>query len=120
MTVGAYLKEKRNDKGLTLMCVAEIIGVTANYISLIERGKNTPNDEIITKLADLYEIDEDDLFERFDKVPASIMKEVKKYKYLRKAISEISRKEDITEQDKEDIYKSLLTWNERAMKEKDK
>ncbi|MGG4039015.1 helix-turn-helix domain-containing protein [Heyndrickxia ginsengihumi] len=53
-TVGKLLKLKRIELGLTLEKVANKVGVTANYISLIERGKNTPNADILDKLADLY------------------------------------------------------------------
>lgn len=119
MEVGLYLKQMRRQKYLTLAQVAEEIGVTANYVSLIERGKNTPNDEIISKLAKLYGIDEDDLFERFGKVSASVIEEIKKYGYLRKAILQIKNRKDIDESEKEELYKRLFIWHEKAIDEED-
>ncbi|NGY84902.1 helix-turn-helix transcriptional regulator [Bacillus megaterium] len=119
MEVGEYLKQIRRQKYLTLAQVAEEIGVTANYISLIERGKNTPNDELIEKIAKFYEIDEDGLFERFGKVSTSVMEEIKKYGYLRKAILQIKNRKDIKESEKEELYRRLFIWHDKAMYEED-
>ena len=52
-----YLKNQRIDMGKTLQEMSEIIGLSANYLSLIERGKNIPKkSETLKKLADGYKL----------------------------------------------------------------
>jgi DNA-binding XRE family transcriptional regulator len=47
---GTILKEKRERREITQSELAEMIGVTDVYISLIERDKRTPSIEVIKKL----------------------------------------------------------------------
>ena len=56
--------------------VAEQVGVTASMISLYEKGKNTPSKDVIKKLAELYNVDE--------QVFLKSLEEVKEYKKLDK------------------------------------
>lgn len=51
---GAYLKELRVNKGLTLRQLADLTGYTNSYLSQIETGKKgkMPTPELITKLAE--------------------------------------------------------------------
>lgn len=39
---GEYFKKLRNDKEFTQRQVAEVIGKTPMYVSLVEQGKNNP------------------------------------------------------------------------------
>lgn len=54
--IGQYLKEKRNEKKLTLNEVASMLGLTAGYISRIERGTSKPSEDVLKKLCNIYDI----------------------------------------------------------------
>ena len=54
MSIGQRLREKRHDAGLTLGQVGEHEGITAQYLSDLERGKNQPNTwSLLARLARL-------------------------------------------------------------------
>ena len=56
------LKEYRLKKQLTQIEVAENIGVSVDYISMLERGLRTPGFALSKKLAEFYGTTIEDLF----------------------------------------------------------
>ncbi len=56
MNIGQRLRQKRHDAGLTLGQVGDYAGITAQYLSDLERGKNQPNTwSLLARLARRYE-----------------------------------------------------------------
>jgi transcriptional regulator with XRE-family HTH domain len=118
MTIGKQLKKKRRQLGLTLEEVANAIGISANYVSLIERDKHVPNDEIITKLAELYKMDLDTLFKAFGKIPTPIVDELINNESLRKILLEISNDKRLTDEEKQNLSERLSYWYKKATEKK--
>src|SRR5690348_16257857 len=59
---GAYLKERRKEKGLTLKQVQNAATVSNAYISQIERGqRNPPHPDILKRLAEVYGVTHQEL-----------------------------------------------------------
>jgi putative transcriptional regulator len=59
------LKKIREFQGLTQQQVAERVGITKGYYSLIEngkRGKNGPSYDLATKIAEVFDMKPDDIF----------------------------------------------------------
>ncbi|MFA2720628.1 helix-turn-helix domain-containing protein [Bacillus paranthracis] len=109
--IGEYLRLKRLEKRRTLGDIASKVGVSANYISEIEKGmKNNPSDEIIVKLAEIFNINEDDLFQGFDRTPLSVRNEIKAHPSLAKALSELNHDDTIDQKQKEEFYNKLVYW----------
>lgn len=109
--IGEYLRLKRLEKRQTLGDIASKVGVSANYISEIEKGiKNNPSDEIIVKLAEIFNINEDDLFQGFDRTPLSVRNEIKAHPSLAKALSELNHDDTIDQKQKEEFYNKLVYW----------
>ncbi len=50
------MKELRAQKGLTLAAVAEALGIDSSYVSYLEHGKRQPSLPIAGKLAEIYEV----------------------------------------------------------------
>ncbi len=48
------LRLARFHRGLDLACAADELGISASYLSLIERRKATPRASIAKKVADFY------------------------------------------------------------------
>lgn len=61
---GAHLKYLRDAKGLTQRQVAEAAGISNPYLAQLERGqRNPPSREILTRLARVYHVSEQKLWE---------------------------------------------------------
>jgi transcriptional regulator with XRE-family HTH domain len=58
------MKRYRKIKGLSQEKLAEICGASANYIALIESGKNFPSIKMLSRISGALEIDELDLFDK--------------------------------------------------------
>ncbi|MBR4825797.1 MAG: helix-turn-helix transcriptional regulator [Spirochaetaceae bacterium] len=58
------MKYYRKKEGLSQAALAEKAGTAANYIALIEVGKNFPSLQMLEKIADALNIDALDLFDK--------------------------------------------------------
>lgn len=56
------LKKLRENKRMTQKEVSNEIGVTKEYIGMLENGKRNPSDSMKKKLAELYECNVTDIF----------------------------------------------------------
>jgi transcriptional regulator with XRE-family HTH domain len=116
--VGELLRLKRIEKEYTLEKVSSMIGVSINYISALEKGnKSNPSDDIVVKLAKLYELDEEDLFLAFKKVPLSTKQEVEEHPSLAKALSQIRNDKEMSHEKKEMLYGRMLYWYKKLSEE---
>lgn len=61
--IGRFLKELRNEKGLTQEMLAEKTGVSRRTVSRWETGSNLPDLVLLVELADFYEVDIREIFE---------------------------------------------------------
>ncbi|MGH2497332.1 MAG: helix-turn-helix domain-containing protein [Ktedonobacteraceae bacterium] len=62
---GKRLRYLRRDRDLTQEQLAELTGLSVNFISLVETGHSSPTAETISKLAKGLGVNEGELF-RFD------------------------------------------------------
>lgn len=71
--LGGIIKEERKSKKITQRELAVLIGVDFSYISKIENGNSqTPSKEVLTKIANTLEIDQELLFIKGGQVPEDI------------------------------------------------
>jgi len=63
--IGNYLKSIRNDKGLSQMDFASLIGVNPQNISAIERGEVSPTLFWLHNLCEAIEMPQDKFFQEF-------------------------------------------------------
>ena len=73
--VGSFLRNERSRTGLSLFKVAKQVGITGNYLSLIERGIQAPSDVILVALGNFYNLDLEGLFNMYGRVYDSSIKE---------------------------------------------
>lgn len=64
MCLANNMKRYRKVKGFSQEKLAEQAGASANYIALIECGKNFPSLKMLDKIADALEVDSLDLFDK--------------------------------------------------------
>ncbi|WP_300869651.1 helix-turn-helix domain-containing protein [uncultured Clostridium sp.] len=101
---GSKIREYREKKEYTLKEVAEKIGVTLNYISLIERGLRVPCDDILYKLSEVLEVE---IFSLYNKIPPSFLDNDNTKPNLFKMICEIERNKEINTEDKKFLLGNL-------------
>lgn len=72
MAFGEYVKQKRQEKGITLRGLAEKLGIVPSYMSDIENNKrNAPNQDILKKMIEVLELNEEESNELLDLAAAS-------------------------------------------------
>jgi transcriptional regulator with XRE-family HTH domain len=60
---GSRLKAIRLDRGLTQDELAELVGISVDFLSLIERGINSPGFEVLERMADRLDMQVRELFD---------------------------------------------------------
>ncbi len=73
MGFGSYLRAKREERQLTLLDVAERVGISVAYLSRIEREReNAPKDELIQKICDVLGLAPDGAFTAAQRLPPDL------------------------------------------------
>ncbi len=63
VNVGKNIKRLRRERRITQMELAETLGVTAQAVSKWETKANSPDIALIPKIAELFDVSIDELFE---------------------------------------------------------
>lgn len=56
------LKSFRENQGLKQFEAAEKLGITNDYLSMIENGKRSPSNKLTFRMAELYGVKPEDIF----------------------------------------------------------
>lgn len=89
--LGEYLKQLRKKKNLTTRGVGELLGISSNYVSEIERGMKSPSDKLLRELANLYGVDEDELFALAERVSLRVQEFIMQEKDFQLLIGDIAK-----------------------------
>jgi len=106
-TIGNELRGMRQLKKLQVKDVAKDIGVSSTYISEIERNNKVPSNDLIEKMATIYNINERRLFKGFKVLPDSMVYELTSEYGLYDIIFELSENESFTREQKDEFYKKV-------------
>lgn len=105
---GDYLRSLRKDTGLSLFKVAKSNHISGNYLSLLERGKQSPSDTVIYNLSHYYEIPPADLFKLYGKLePQEKARILSAPQNLRVLLTQLSIDKRLSETEVNDIYDEL-------------
>lgn len=63
--LGPKIRELRKERGLTLVELSQKIGLTASYLSRIERSVTSPSLESLARLAEAFQLTIAELFGEF-------------------------------------------------------
>ncbi|MGG0794790.1 helix-turn-helix transcriptional regulator [Brevibacillus laterosporus] len=86
---GMFVKNLRKQNYKTIEDVAKHIGVSINFISLIERGQKQPSDLVISGYAEYFGVDEILLYEKLDKLSPHIKNTLEEHSGFKKLVSEL-------------------------------
>ncbi|EPW2942155.1 XRE family transcriptional regulator [Burkholderia multivorans] len=77
MAFGAFIRSKREEKGIQMNDFARQLGISPAYWSRIEREmENPPKDELIHKAAEILGINADDAFVEASRLPPDMRENV--------------------------------------------
>lgn len=107
--VGGFLRNERSRTGLSLFKVAKQVGITGNYLSLIERGIQAPSDVILVALGNFYNLDLEGLFNMYGRVYDSSIKEALRIPSLRKILMEITTNNKLSAEEKEEVAQEVYS-----------
>ena len=74
---GAYIREQREAKGMSLRDLAKAVKVSPTFMSKVETEDWKPKEEKIRKIADVLQVDGDDLVARAGRVPSELAEIIK-------------------------------------------
>lgn len=89
-TTGEILREKREEKGLLLRHVSAKLDIDTAILSKIERGERKASKEQILKLAEILDLNKDDLLIQY--LSEKILYEIKDEELGSKALKAAERK----------------------------
>ena len=107
--VGSFLRNERSRTGLSLFKVAKQVGITGNYLSLIERGIQTPSNVVLVALGNFYNLDLEGLFNMYGRVYDSSIKEALRIPSLRKILMEITTNNKLSAEEKEEVAQEVYS-----------
>lgn len=104
---GAKLQEIRKGTGLSIFKVGRAIGVSGGYISQIERGVRPPSDAVLIRLAELYNVEQKELFGLYEKLPDDEVNMIMQMPELRNLFTELTSKKGITDEDRKEMLEEF-------------
>lgn len=97
---GAKLRELRKNTGLSTYKVGKRVGVSGNYIGMIERGQKNPSEAILVSLADVYEVDREEVFSLYKRVANEELEQIMQlHPEIRKTMASISTSRNISDEE---------------------
>lgn len=115
-TIGDELRLNRIKLGLSLYKISEHVGVSENYLSMIERGvRKGVKDDILLKMAEAYNMEPSYLFKKFNKIPTPIVADINRYEALDETLLKISLDGKLNEDQKEKLYDQFKKLYDEAV-----
>jgi transcriptional regulator with XRE-family HTH domain len=114
---GQFLFDLRMKHGLTLTEIGKRIGISTNYASELERGKKEASDEVVRKIATVYNMQEETLFAMMGRVPLGIKEETENSPELQELLSEIAKNKNLSEDAKKKVYQKVRKYYESLLED---
>ena len=104
---GAKLRELRKATKLSVFKVGRAIGMSGNYISQIEHGERPASDAALVALADLYGVDQKELFALYGRLPNEEVNMIMQMPELRNLFIEVTGKKELSDQDRQEMLEEF-------------
>lgn len=117
---GAKLRELRKNTGLSTYKVGKQVGVSGNYIGMIERGQKNPSEAILASLAEIYEVNREDVFSLYKRVANEELEQIMQlHPEIRKTMASISTSRNISDEEAIMIARRLEEITAELFQEED-
>lgn len=118
---GEKLRGLRKEKNLSVHKVGRQLGVSGNYISLIERGKTLPGESMLIGLAEFYDIDKQELFDMYGRIESEQVPNIIALpSSIRKTLNQISKDKTLSNDEIDEAIQALQEMAEHLAKEKER
>jgi len=119
---GSYLKslrdaKKQTDPTFSVRGLAQKMGISATYLSKIERGELPASDETVYKLAEWLKVSPDEIFARASKIDPQLEKDIASHKAPAKMAAFLRRATKLPE-DQLDLVNNLIDAVQKQNPEK--
>jgi transcriptional regulator with XRE-family HTH domain len=104
---GAYLKQLRSERELSLADLGKELGVSSAYLSNIEQGVKSMSDYFAREIAQFFQVDENIIFELLGRVPLLAKEELEDESNLQKLIIEIRQDPKLDDEKKQKLYDQM-------------
>lgn len=104
---GEKLKELRKETKLSIFKVAKKVHISGNYLSLLERGINSPSDVIIFNLAEFYNVKPEVIFRWYNRILPPSDKQLESMPSLKRIMTELSIDPRLSDDEKDEISKRI-------------
>ena len=84
MSFGSNLERIRKDKKISQAKLGEVLGLTQQMVSSYEKDLSSPNVEVLTKIADYFNVSIDSLIEHVVQTPEANSAEARMVRYFQK------------------------------------
>ena len=74
--IGSRIKRERLSRAMTQRVLAKEVGVGTPHISKIEAGRESPSDELLRKIAEVFDCDLDELLLVARRIPADLLEQL--------------------------------------------
>ena len=113
MNFGAYIRRVREERKVGLREMARKIGVSPTYVSKVERDEFAPpTEDKVRKIAEIFEIDPDELLSRAGKVSSDLAEIIRARPRVLAALLRATKgmKEDDIGRLARNVEKSKFKW----------
>jgi transcriptional regulator with XRE-family HTH domain len=104
---GDKLRELRKKTTFSVFKVAKQVHISGNYLSLLERGINSPSDTVLFNLSEFYGVEPSELFKLYDRVVPPNNEQLTAIPSLGKIMTQISVDDKLTTEEKEAFAKQV-------------
>lgn len=104
---GEKLKELRKEMKLSIYKVAKKVHISGNYLSLLERGINSPSDIIVFNLAEFYNVKPEVIFKWYNRILPPTDKQLEAMPSLKRIMTELSIDSRLSDDEKDEISKRI-------------
>lgn len=130
MTLGEYVKKKRNEMGISRNLLASRAGISHTEVQRIETNeRKMPSLKVLCSLADALNVPQEDFLKIAGYIPTDDtpvverafpgLKTSKQQETLVKIADGLSRNSDLKDEDLDDLFKQVEMFIEYAKREKD-
>ena len=120
INAGKKLRELRKKTGLSLFKVSKKLHISGNYLSLLERGKQSPSNTVLYNIAEFYNVPSQELFDLYEKIdPNEANNIINAPPSLRKVLTQLSVDKKLSDDEKERLSKVVSDLINEALDEKE-
>lgn len=104
---GAYLRQLRQERELSLATLGKQLGVSSAYLSNVEQGVKAMNDYFVRQISGYFQINENNIFDLLGRVPLLAREQLEENEHLQSLLVEIKSNPKLTDEKKQRLISQM-------------